>query len=304
MIDMVRFQGEDAPSRKHIGGPATFAYGGVKLFTDSVMQVSNVGADYHQYFDSWIAKNNVVTDGLKVKCDFCNHSYLAYNEDGTYSGDPSIERHRDDWIQDFGYMKTSPEEIGAFTCKGGVKGVYLAQNVDNVFWGKLGKIKQRDGFKMMWEIEAPSSYKCFMPAVLNALEVADALSINLQEAQNLFDAKGEAECVRRLGMLPVALTLFRVGERGLYTITKDQVYFLPSAPSDRVVDPTGCGNCATGGALYALGEGEGPLMTGIMANVAAAQNIRQYGVISDFGAVRDFAVGQARELYNEYGKAT
>lgn len=302
MIDMVRFADGTTPSKKQIGGPSTFAYSGVKLFTDNVVQVSNVGEDYHQYFDSWIEHNKVVTDGLKVKCDYCNHSYLVYNEDGTYTSDETVERFRDDWFQDFGYMKTSPEEIGAFTQYGRTKGIYLAQNVDYVFWRKLGEIKERDGFQMMWEIESPSSYKRYMPAVLNALKTADALSINIQEARTLFEVESEEDCITELQKLPVAFTLFRVGKKGLYAVTPDAAYFLPSAPVDREVDPTGCGNSSTGGALYALCEGYGPLMAGIMANVAAAQNIRQFGVIPDFAAVRETALSQAKELYAQYAE--
>ena len=42
-----------------------------------------------------------------------------------------------------------------------MKGVYVAQNCDKVSWDDLGAIKARDGFKIMWEIEGPSSYKQF-----------------------------------------------------------------------------------------------------------------------------------------------
>ena len=49
-------------------------------------------------------------------------------------------------------------------------------------------------------------------------------------------------------------------------------------------------------------EGKDAIMTGIMANVASAQNIRQYGVIPDFAAVREFAYQQAENLYEQYRK--
>lgn len=300
MLDTVRFVDGSQSNREHIGGPATFAYSGIRLFTDSVLQCSNVGADYADLFLPWIAKNKVDTRGIKVKCDHCNHSYLTYNPDGTYGGDHSIERHRTDWHQDFGYMKTSPEEIGEFTGKGGVKGVYLAQNVDYIFWEKLGALRARDGFKMMWEIEAPSSYKKYMPAVQNALKSTDIFSINVQEAQNLFEVEGEEACIAELQKLPVGITLFRVGKKGLYSVTPTQVFFVPSAPVDKEIDPTGCGNTSTGSALYAYAEGHDPLMVGIMANVGSAQNIRQFGVIPDFAAVREQAFAQAKELYDAY----
>ncbi len=304
MIDVVRFSDGTSSNRSHIGGPATFAYSGVRVWTDSVIQVSNVGEDYHTVFDPWIEKNGVITDGLKVKCDFSNHSYLIYNEDGTYHSDQNVEHFRSDWFQDFGYLKTTPEEIGRFTQGQNVKGIYLAQNCDSVYWRKLKEMKQRDGFKVMWEIEEPSSYKKFMPLVLNAMESVDIFSINLNEAKTLFNVKTEEDCIEHLKHLPVEMTLFRVGKKGLYTICGHKAYFLPSAPTDIEKDPTGCGNTSTGSALYAYCEGKDAIMVGIMANVASGINIRQFGVIPDFAEVRGFVLKQAEQLYAEYrGKA-
>lgn len=300
MLDTVRFADGSSSNQEHIGGPATFAYSGIKLWTDSVLQCSNVGADYAGLFVPWMQKNDIDGRGIKVKCDHCNHSYLLYEPDGTYRGDPGVTRHRSDWMQDFGYMKTSPEEIGVFTGGNAVKGVYIAQNTDYIFWEKLKAIKERDNFKIMWEIEEPSSYKKYMPAVKNAMQTADIFSINIQEAQQLFEVKGEEACIQELQKMPVALTLFRVGKKGLYSVTKQKAYFLPSAPVDSETDPTGCGNTSTGAALYAYCEGYDAVMVGIMANVASAQNIRQYGVIPDFKAVRESARRQAEELYQEY----
>ena len=41
-------------------------------------------------------------------------------------------------------------------------------------------------------------------------------------------------------------------------------------------------------------------MIGVIANVASGQNIRQFGVIPDFGAVRQEAEAQVKELYAFY----
>ncbi len=300
MIDEVRFADGTTSNTSHIGGPATFAYSGVRVWTDSVIQVSNVGEDSLAIFEPWIKRNNVITDGIKVKCDVSNHSFLLYNEDGTYQSDSTIKHYRSDWHQDLGYMKTSPEEIAQFTEGKKVKGIYLAQNCDTVFWRKLKAFKKRDGFKVMWEIEEPSSHKKFLPQVLSAMESVDIFSINLNEAKTLFDVKTEDECIEHLKQMPVAMTLFRVGKKGLYTLSKEKVYFVPSAPTDKEIDPTGCGNTSTGSALYAFCEGKDPLMVGIMANVASGLNIRQFGVIPDFYAVREFAYKQAEQLYTEY----
>lgn len=300
MLDSVRFPDGRSSGREHIGGPATFAYSGVKLWTDQVMQCSNVGEDFHSLFDPWMERNHIFKGGLKVKVEHCNHSYLLFREDGTYEADSTVKKFRSDWMQDFGYMKTSPEEIGEWTCGRQVKGVYIAQNVDRVFWKKMNEIKKRDGFKLMWEIEGPSSYKEFMDAVLSAMESTDIFSINIQEARNLFETDSEEECIQCLQKLPVDMTYFRVGERGAYSVTRDKVYYIPPASKECIVDPTGCGNTSTGAALFAYAEGKDPLMTGIMGNVAAAFNIRQYGVIPDFSAIRAKAYAMAETLYADY----
>lgn len=311
MLDTVRFADGTTHARESIGGPATFAYSGVKLWTDSVLQCSRVGRDYHNLFDAWVEKNSVETKGFKEVCECCNHSRLVYFKDGTYGADdkftasfgPDKSYQRavfSERSQDMGYMKTSPSDLGEFTKAGGVKGVYMAQNCDSVFWDQIGALKARDGFQVMWEIEATSAYPPCLDRVRYACRYADIFSINLQEAQSLFGIEKETACIRELQKLPVDMILFRVGERGLYTVTPDKCYYLPPAPTDRFVDPTGCGNTSTGAALYAYTQGCDPLMTGIMANCASAQNIRQFGVIEDFKAAREQAYDQAEKLYEHY----
>ncbi|MDD3411374.1 MAG: carbohydrate kinase family protein [Eubacteriales bacterium] len=302
MLDSVRFADGTEHTQESIGGPATFAYSGVKLFTDDVMQCSRVGKDYHELFDPWMEKNGVERKGFQVASDRCNHSYLVYYEDTTYGSDKSKladDMLLSEWMQNLGYMKTSPADFGAFTREGDTKGIYLAQNCDGVFWDQLGAIKARDGFKVMWEIEGPSAQKTCLDQVVYACQYVDIFSINIQEAQHLFGVEGDEACIRELQRLPVDFTLFRVGERGLYAVTSDQAYYLPPAPGP-IVDPAGCGNTSTGAALYAYAEGCDPLMIGIVANVASAQNIRQFGVIQDFAAARAEALAQVKELYASY----
>ena len=308
MLDCVRFADGSEHAQESIGGPATFAYSGVKLWTDEVLQCSNVGADYEPLFKPWIEKNDVITDGFKVICDRCNHSFLVYKEDGTYgAGSTSFDNNEEykwlkhDAFQDFGYMKTKPEEIAQFTKDHKVKGVYVAQNADLTFWKKLSEIKKRDGFKLMWEIEGPWALKHYLDRVYDiARESVDIFSINIEEAQNLFEAEGDEECIRSLQTMDVDMTLFRVGARGAYIVTKDEAIHLPPAPLGPIIDPTGCGNTSTGGALYAYAEGYDPLMVGIMANISSGQNIRQFGVIPDFKKVRDESFALAHQLYKEY----
>lgn len=302
MLDSVRFADGTTHKKESIGGPATFAYSGVKLFTDDVMQCSRVGEDYHSLFDPWIQKNGIETKGFKVVSERCNHSCLIYYPDGTYTAENFLVTDTEalsEWMQNLGYMKTSPQDFDSFTSMGYTKGVYLAQNCDRIFWDQLGVVKDKGGFKVMWEIEEPSAHFEFLHKILYASKYADGFSINLREAQNLFGVQGDEACIYELQKLPVDFSLFRVGERGIYVVTTKKAYYLPPAPGI-IVDPTGCGNASTGAALYAYVEGYDPIKIGIMANVAAAHNIRQFGVIQDFGRVRSEAITQVETLYIQY----
>ena len=300
-LDTVRFPNRPGIGRETIGGPATFAYTGIRLWTDDVVQCSNVGEDYLRFLGPWIERNQIDTRGFHIKCERSIHIQLLYREDGTYGPDPETDTYGYLCSMNLGHLRFEPEQVGALTQQGGVKGVYVAQDADRVFWRRLDAIKRRDGFKLMWELDPDAAYPRHLEGVMSALETADIFSLNIQEAERLFGLEGEEACIRRLQQLPVELTLFRVGAKGLYVITADQAIYLPPAPGP-VVDPTGCGNCSTGAALYAWCQGYDPRMVGIMANVAAAQNIRQYGVIPDFAAVREEAYAQAKELYQHYKK--
>ena len=282
------------------GGPATFAYTGVRIWTDSVMQVSRTGADYQDYFQPWLDNNQVETKGIKVVSDRSNHLYGFMHAYG-FGSVPNMDRHTLDAWQDFGYQKIRPEDIGEFTKDGGVKGVYLASNPDGVFWKELGAIKERDGFKIMWEIEGVWAQKQFLDLVMNAAQYADIFSINVEETRNLFGCESDADCIKGLQTLPVDMTLFRVGERGLYVVTPDDAIYLPPAPGP-VVDTVGCGNSSTGGALYAYAEGKDPLMVGIMANIASSRNLMQHGLIPEFSSIREECYQLAQELYQQYSK--
>lgn len=309
MLDKVVFMDGTESGHESIGGPATFAYSGVRIWTDSVMQCSNLGADYEPLFKPWIEKNKVITDGYKIVCDRCNHSIMYFKDkSGAYFQPGEREVYEEEkWLkhdawQDFGYMKTRPEEIEAFTKGKHVKGVYVAQNADRTFWKKLTAIKNRDGFKLMWEIESPWAHVHYLKDVKQICrDAVDIFSLNIEEAQVLFDCEGDEACIRNLQELDVDMTLFRVGARGAYVVTKDEAIYLPPAPGP-VVDPTGCGNTSTGGALYAYAEGKDPLMVGIMANVASSMNIRQYGIIPDMVGVREECCKMAKTLYQQYKK--
>lgn len=302
MVDTIVFR--DGSSIDQLGGPAPFAYTGIKLWTDNCKLVCNVGKDFPVYFGAWCKTNSVNTDSIQILTEHCNHTQLGYNEDGTYGitdyMEPPSMQSIMEYIENMGYLKIRPKDIEDAIGSEPVKGLYIARNCDPVFWEALGKIKDAHSLEIMWEIETAHARAENLDHVMYALQWVDIFSINLPECSALFAIEDEQQIIRRLQTLPVEMTLFRVGARGLYVVTKTDAYFFPSASNNGIVDQTGCGNSSTGAALYAFCETHDPLCVGTIANVASSINIEHKGLISDLNVARTCAQNRREQLEPEY----
>lgn len=80
-------------------------------------------------------------------------------------------------------------------------------------------------------------------------------------------------------------------------IKGNEAWHCPSIdPAGPTVDPTGCGNCSTGAAAYALSSGFDLRESLVMANVAAGFNAAQYGPIPNMDAsVRALALASVKD---------
>ncbi|NMA07312.1 MAG: carbohydrate kinase family protein [Ruminococcaceae bacterium] len=288
---------------QNLGGPAPFAYSGIRIWDDEVQLISNVGRDFYTIFKEWLDKNNVDTSGIVAKLDTSNHIDMYFDENGDVLNIDSGTDKQNTYLyaEKIGYLKLFPEELSKFTEGRNVKGLYMAQNTDRLIWEKFAEIKKRDGFKYMWEIECAHCVAKNMEDILFALQYTDVFSLNIGEARNLFQTDDEDEIIRKLKELPVEMILFRVGKRGLFTIKEGKHYYHDSIKPERLLDPAGCGNTSTGSAMYAYCETDGdPIAVGIMANIAAALNISYYGIIPHMEAEREKANAMAKELISKY----
>jgi sugar/nucleoside kinase (ribokinase family) len=129
----------------------------------------------------------------------------------------------------------------------------------------------------MWELEHTGEDA--LRRVKNVIGIADMWSLNLSEASMLFDIPREREedMINLIMKMPVEMTLFRVGKRGAYCVTPTNAVFCPSIDIAESVDPTGCGNCSTGAAMYAHLEGYSPAEVVAIANISAGFNAAQFG---------------------------
>lgn len=290
MSDIIE-QPDGSHSRLHIGGPALFALSGIRLFTDEVALCSNVGADFDMLYGQWMKQNNLSSQAVKVKAEHCSLHILRYLENGAF------EHQSVYGGQNLGYLKTTPEELEA--ALNNTRGVYMAQNTDRVFWDKLTKIKEKHSFRFMLEMEINSG----LARVKDVCQLVDYFSLNINEAADLLGIprENEEDIINELLKFPVKDIFFRVGAKGSYALRGNTGWFVPSVNLAPPVDPTGCGNCSTGCAMFAYTEGYDPIMTAIMANIAAAYNVMQYGPYPHYTAeTRQQALALAQKMRQEY----
>lgn len=278
MSDQIR-QPDGSLSNLSMGGPAFYALAGMRLWTPSCKLVCGAGADYADTYGRWMDDNGVSRDSVRVELEHCSVVRIEYKENGIFGADIVYGQEH------LGYLKTFPADIDR-ACEGeGVKGIYMAHNTDEVVWDKIGEVKRKRGFKIMWEVEYARKYRgytCeeFLRRIRRVLEVADAWSLNHNEASDLFGLPREDDegIIRRLQELPVEFTLYRVGSRGAYAVTKEGAWFCESIdPFGPSVDPTGCGNNSTGAAMQSWVAGDHPAMTAVKACISSGFNASQFG---------------------------
>jgi Sugar kinases, ribokinase family len=84
---------------------------------------------------------------------------------------------------------------------------------------------------------------------------------------------------------------------GCYVIRNGETVFVPSIAHIATIDPTGCGNSATAGALFAFVEGMDLFSVGAAANISASYTNAQRG---PYPKADDNVMREAKKLKAAY----
>lgn len=278
-----------------IGGSVLYTISGLRLYTDNCLLVSAAGPDFYDKYSPWFQTNGLSTDGVVIKTKRTAYQILRYRPDGVYE----VEHPFGNVFTEGGTvdLRPQPEEVLRFSKH--AKGVYVHMSPDGDHMKKMLEGRKKLGFKLCWEYIPASPVSDGLRFLRERGSEIDILSINYPESCDLFGISEEDELIAAMKELHLPFVLFRVGERGLYTIAGGKHWFVPSVGSIGAVDPTGCGNCSTGASLYAYCEGYDPLMVGILSNVAASYNVLQYGPYPKYtDNMRKEAFALAQQIYN------
>lgn len=260
-------------SKRNIGG-SIFCLEGVKIWTDDCLYISNVGADFSDYYGKWMEDNHCLSTGLQYILPHTQYTLLTYGEEGLHSEKSIYGSEEEKRVEELDII--SARQVAEY-CNEDTKGIYIEASETNEFWNGLSEIRNKSMAKIIWEIPTSAAMiKERKSKVLEIIKKVDLYSINLPEGMSLFEKNTEEEVIEEIIAIEIPC-FFRVGKRGSYMIIDGKAHFAKSLLVGEIVDSTGCGNCSTAAAMYAFCEGYEEQQIAVMANIAAAYNLLQRG---------------------------
>jgi sugar/nucleoside kinase (ribokinase family) len=262
------------------------------LWSSDVLYVSRVGPDFSDYFGEWLQNNRVSSGGLIFSLPRTHYSTLKYRGQGEYEETSKHGKEHEEFVYPLSRLQSS--DIARF-CSSATKGIYLEANEDESIWNNLGEIRNMTDAKILWEVPTDAVSDVRRRAeTLDKVNLVDAFSVNISEGEMLMQTKDRSILLERFQSLSVPCFL-RAGKEGAYWISDTGIFFASSILIGPAVDPTGCGNASTAGALFAFAEGFSPERIPVMANISAAFTILQVGPYPQIGEAERRL---ARELLN------
>lgn len=277
-----------------LGGGGLYALSGIRLWTDDCLMVGNIGEDFETLIAPWWDGNHIPRTGLNLCHKHCGYNQVNYEPDGRFN-EHSIYPEGDSHSM---YLVSHPEQIEPLA--GDLKGLSMVANANPVEFRKIGRMREKYGFKVMLEVNSHHCKAEDYENVMACLDYVDIFSVNLPEAKDLFSLDTEEACIAAIQRTGKPC-FFRVGTKGSYMVMPDKAWFVPIVRGEHDIDPTGCGNSSTAAAFYAMCEGEDPLMCAIMGNVTSCLNAQQFGPMPVMdAALRQKARRMAKNLYRQY----
>ncbi|POP32846.1 carbohydrate kinase family protein [Lactonifactor longoviformis] len=269
VTDEIRFS-DGKTVEKVAGGAGIYALCGMKLWSDSVLLATGVGADYREIYGEWYETNKISMEGLLVKDEKTPHTVIQYFEDGERTETPLYGPDH------YKKIEITPEDLKPYFSAS--KGIYIFKNDSPDFWEKILVMKKESPAAVMWEIANDATCLEKKEHVREIASRLDILSINMTEARALLGLERKEDIIQEFQSWNLKLVFLRQGARGAVMITPKEAVEVPSCQGVKVMDPTGGGNSSSGAVLCGYCQGYSPAECGRMGSISAAMCISQYGV--------------------------
>lgn len=264
----------DGNTIENTPGGSFYSASGVKFWRDSVAYVGTAGPDFERWYGKWFSDNSI---DCRVKpCLAKTLKYtLSYAANGIWSEECSYGEEYEAMAKDVG--RITPEMLGECV-DAATRGIYLEASLSAKIADHFAEVKSLiPNGVFLWEINGDDLRD---PAKRDAIEeriaIADAFSLNLDEAQGFFGTDDGDVILQSLSAYGKPC-FFRLGEKGSGIVRPEGAVFGRSVGTEKSVDPTGCGNCSTAAAMIGLAEALPDEMTVAMANIAAGHCAAQFG---------------------------
>ena len=252
-----------------LGGGATHAVMGMRVWSEQVGLVTPVGADFGGDQLAALAERFDL-HGLVVRPhDPTPRAWQLFETDGTRN-----EVFRTSY-EGMAAMNPQPEDLPAFYEQ--LAGVHLhCAPQDVTRWVPV--LRQRGNPFILWEPWDPFCAREHRPAFHENCRLVDAVSPNLGEARHLTGLSDPLAVAAALLEFGAPLAVLRMGAAGsLLAHSNGQRISIPAYPAPSIVDVTGAGNAFCGGFIVGMCITGDLQQAGWYGGVSASLALGQFG---------------------------
>lgn len=250
-----------------MGGAATFASLSASKFTPTNI-VGIIGNDFPQDYKK-ILDQNLNTKGIIIR-----DNEKSFHYDSSF--DPTLTVRTANKTELNVIANFEPSIPDEFIDS---KYVFLANN-DPIQNMKMHNLFSNPDFVLCDTIEYWINNK--FEQVLDMMRKANGITIDISEARLLTKEHNIIKCVKKIKEFGPELVIIKKAEHGFILFYNDTIFASPAVPIENVLDPTGAGDCFTGGFLGYLAK-IGNINDRTIREAAIYGNIMGSFAVEDFG---------------------
>ena len=254
-----------------LGGGATHAAMGMRLWTDSVGLVAPIGNNFQKHKLDEMSKL-LDTEGLQQHAVPTPRAWQVYEEDGRRT-----EVFRTDFEQ---FLSIAPNPVLLPNSYAHPKGVHLLCDSPEPLLSWIRKLRRVGCQLILWEPWDITCQQENRDDIYQTLPLVDVFSPNLIEAQRITGKDDVESIAGELLSANANCVVIRMGSQGSYISdrqgTRQQI---PIVPVENVIDVTGAGNAYCGGFLVGLAESRNIVQAGLRGAVSASFALEQFGAL-------------------------
>lgn len=271
-----------------LGGGATHAVMGMRVWWDRVGLVSAVGKDFPPQLRDDLAVHFDLQGVLTRPCK-TPRAWQLFELDGTRN-----EVFRTSFEEMAAQIPTPREFPETYRS---LKGIHLHCSPDQVEAWVAFLRSFADPF-ILWE---PWDTFCIAEnwqLFCRLAQLANCVSPNLSEGQQLTQLDDPEKIAERMLEGGVQMLALRMGERGSLLATCEGLRLnLPPAKPQCMVDVTGAGNAYCGGLIAGMAQYDDVVRAGCMAAVSASFALEQFGALYSLNGLRQRAQKRLQDYY-------